>query len=174
MYTPDNWSSCEKCTISDEYNEKCRLCIRINCIENIKYKLKTLIPVLKTFVTLILKDSHTAIVNKCDQWENTYPGMTEKNRKQDFRLFLRGWYCRGLNCFGRESSLRLNRWNNKRIWFLRHQCEDNGNYDSKPTDFYLAVTESDSPFKTLYVMLLKLFQIHEFYHRNDKSVIDFT
>jgi hypothetical protein len=26
LYTLGSWSSCENCTVADEYNEKCRLC----------------------------------------------------------------------------------------------------------------------------------------------------
>ena len=47
---------------------------------------------------------------KCDQWENTYPGIIGKNAKLDFSLFLRDCYRRGINLFWEErirSTLQL-------------------------------------------------------------------
>ena len=85
--------------------------------------------------------------DKCDRWENIYPGVIGKNPKRDSSLFLRDWRRCGFKLlWKKESGLRLSCWNNKKIWFLCHRCEDNSCRDYKPTDFYLAVTESDSPF----------------------------
>jgi hypothetical protein len=66
--------------------------------------------------------------------------------------------------------------NNKRVWFLRHRCEDNGSYDYKPTDFCLAVTESDSSFENFVcdITSYKQTETCEFYNMNGKSIIDFT
>ena len=43
--------------------------------------------------------------DKCDQWENTYPGMIGKNPKRDFSLFLRIGVVVDLNYFGRKNQV---------------------------------------------------------------------
>jgi hypothetical protein len=66
--------------------------------------------------------------------------------------------------------------NKKTIWFLRHRCEDTGYYDYKPSDFYLAVTECDSPFENTICDIASNRQIEtrEFYNINVNSIIDCT
>ena len=125
--------------------------IHVNCTEETQCKLKTVIPVLKRFVThtrdFLCSNCH---YDKYDQWKNTNPGMIAINPKRDFSLFLRDLYFRGLKlCWKEELGLHFDCWNNKRVWFLRQRCEYTGYYDYKPTDFYLGVTESDSSYEKL-------------------------
>jgi hypothetical protein len=85
--------------------------------------------------------------------------------RRDFSLLLRDWYRRGFRLFCKEEpGPRFNCWNNKRIWFLRHHCEDNGYYDYRPNDFYLAVTEYDSPLEDTIcdIALNKQIETYEF------------
>ena len=85
--------------------------------------------------------------DKCDQWKNTNPSLIAKNPRRNLILFSRDWYCRGLKFFWEEEpGLCFNSWNNKRVWFLRQCCEHACYYDFEPTDFHLAVTESDSSY----------------------------
>ena len=93
-----------------------------------------------------------------------------------FCLFLRERYRRGITFWEEKSGLRFNCLNNKRIWFLRHCCEDNGYYDYKLTDFFLKVIESDSPFEITVCDIASNKQIKTsvVYNLNGKSVIDFT
>jgi hypothetical protein len=103
--------------------------------------------------------------------------MIGKNPKRDFSLLLRSWYRRGFTMFWEEEpGLRFNCGNNKIIWFLRHRCEDNGYYDYKPTDFYLAVTECDSPLYDTVCDIASNKQIKtdKFYKMNENSIIDYT
>ena len=103
--------------------------------------------------------------------------MIGKNPKRDFSLFLRHWYRRGSKLFWEEESgLRFSCWGKKTIWFLRHRCEDTGYYDYKPSDFYLAVTEYDSPFENTICDIAsnKQIETREFYNMNENSMIDYT
>ena len=76
--------------------------------------------------------------------------MIGKNPKPDFSSFLKDWYRRGFKLlWEEESGLRFNCSNIKRVWFSRHHCDNTGYYDYKPTDFYLAVTESDSSYENI-------------------------
>ena len=75
-----------------------------------------------------------------------------------------------------EPGLNFSCWNNKRIWFFRHRCEDTGYYDYKSTDFYLAVSESDSSYENFVCNIAWNSQIktREIYNMNENSTIDFT
>ena len=103
--------------------------------------------------------------------------MIGKNPKRDFSLLLRDWYRRDFKLlWEEESDLRFNCKNNKRIWFLRHNCEYNGYCDYKPTDFNLAVAESDFPFEYngWHIFSNKYFDKREFYNTNEKSIFTVT
>ena len=174
-----SWSSCENCTFADDYNEKCKLCNPCKLHRGYAVQIKDCNSCLEEIC-----DSHNrgflcsnCHYDKCDQWENTYPGMIAKNPKREFSLFLRDWYRRGFKLFWEEEpGLRFNCWNNKRVWFLRHRCEDTGYFDYKPTDFYLAVTESDSSYENFVCDIAsnKQIETREFYNMNQNSIIDFT
>jgi hypothetical protein len=163
----------------DEYDENCRLCNLRKLHRGYAVQIKGCNSCLEEIC-----DSHPSghlcsncHYDKCSQWENTYPGMIGKNPKRDFSLLLRDWYRHGSKLFWEEEpGLQLNCWNNKRIWFLRHRCEDNGYYDDKPIDFYLAVTECDSPFENTVCDIAsnKQIETHEFYNTNEISIIDYT
>jgi len=56
------WSSCENCTIADDYDESVDNVISANCKEDMQCELKTAIPILKMFVTLTLEVSYAPIV----------------------------------------------------------------------------------------------------------------
>ena len=82
-----------------------------------------------------------------------------------------------LNCFGRKNLVYFEIcWNNERVWFLRHRCEDTGYYNYKPTDFYLIVTESDSSYENTVCDDASNKQIEtcEFYNMNQNNIIDYT
>ena len=90
---------------------------------------------------------------------------------------IRDLYRRGLKLFlEEEPGLCFSCWNNKRVWFLRHRCEDTGYYDYRPTDFYLAVIESDSSYGNIICDIAsnKHIETREFYNMNQKIIIDFT
>ena len=72
-------------------------------------------------------------------------GKNDNRHFINFSSFV--WDCnrRGFKLFWVENhGLRFNCWNNKRVWFFWHRCENTGCYDYKPTDLHLAVIESDS------------------------------
>jgi hypothetical protein len=150
--------------------------IHVNYLEDKQCKLKTVIPVFKGFVTLTIEVSYAPIITMINVI-NTYPGMIGKNPKRDFSLFPRDWYRRGFKLFWEEEpGLRFNCWKNKRVWFLRHHCKDNGYYGYKLTDFYLAVTESDYSYEKPVSDIASNKQIEtcELYNMNQNSIIDFT
>ena len=163
----------------EEYDEKCRLCNPCKLHRGYAVQIKGCNSCLEEVC-----DSHprghlcsNCHYDKCKQWESTYPGMIGKNPNRDFSLLLRDWYRRGFRLFWEEETgQRFNFWNNKRIWFLRHRCEDNGCYDYKPTDFYLAVTECDSTLEDTVCEIASNKQIEtcEFYRMNENSIIDYT
>ena len=179
MYTLGSWTQCENCTIIDDYSEKCKLCNPCKLHSCYAVQIKGCNSCLEEVC-----DSHprghlcsNCHYDKCDQWENTYPAMIGKNPKRDFSLFLRDWYRRGFKLFWEEESgLRFNCWGNKTIWFLCHCCDDTAYYDYKPSDFYLAVTECDSPFENTVCDIASNSQIEtrEFYNMNANSIIDYT
>ena len=179
LYTLGSWSSCENCTTVDDYNEKCRLCNPCKLHKGYAVQIKDCNTCLEETC-----DSHpngylcsNCHFDKCDQWENTYPGMIGKNPKRDFSLFLRDWYRRGFKLYWEEEfGARFNCKNMKRVWFLRHRCEDNASNDYKPSDFYLAVTESDSSYENIVCDITSNNQIEtgEFFNMNRNSIIDFT
>ena len=81
-----------------------------------------------------------------------------------------------LNCFGKKklayaSVAKII----KETGFLRYCCEDIGYYDYKPTDFYLAVTESNSSYENFVCDIAsnKQIETREFYNMNQSSFIDF-
>ena len=56
-----------------------------------------------------------------------------------------------------EPGLQFNCYEKKRAWFLCHGCEDTGCSDYKPSDFYLAATESETlHLRISYVTLLQI------------------
>ena len=75
-----------------------------------------------------------------------------------------------------EPGLHFNCWNNKRVWFLRHRCDDTDYYDYKPAGFYLGVKESDSSYENIVGCIASNKQIEkrEFYNMNHNSSIEFT
>jgi len=103
--------------------------------------------------------------------------MIGKNPKRDLSLFLENWYRHGFKLFCEEEFVaRFNCKNNEWVWFLRYCWEDNGSYAYKPTDFYLAVEESDSSFENIMCNITSNKQIEtlEFYNMNYSSINYFT
>ena len=146
--------------------------ICVSCMEDMQCKSKIVSPILKRFKTHIRGFlCSNCNYSKCDQWENTYIGLIRKNPKWEFGLFLGDWYLRGFKWFWEEESgPYFYCWNNKRIWFLRHRCDDNGYDDYRPTNFNLAVTESYSPFESTVCNIAsnKQIETREFYNMNKK------
>ena len=86
-----------------------------------------------------------------------------------------------LNYFGRKNLLYASNVGKTRkygslLFYMRHRCEDNGYYDYKLTDFYLAVTESDSSYENIVCEIPsnKQIETREFYNMNLNSIIGFT
>jgi len=101
----------------------------------------------------------------------------QKKTNRDFSLFLRDWYRRGFKLlWGEEPDLLFNSLNDRRLWFLRHPCENTSYYDYKTTDFYLAVTESDSSYEGFMcdIALNNQIERHKFCNMNQNSIIDLT
>ena len=166
LYTLGSWSSCENCTTVSEYDEKCRLCNPCKLHRGYAIKIKDCNSCLEEVC-----DSHVrgflcsnCHYDKCNQWENTYPGMIRKNSKRSFSLFLRDWYRRGFKLYWEEEfGPRFKCQNNKRVWFLRHRCEDTGCYDYKPTDFFWQLRRVILHLRILFVTL---HQIHKLKQMN--------
>ena len=77
----DSWSSCENCTMADDYNKKCRLYNPCKLHRGYAVQIEDCNSCLEDVF-----DSHNrgfpcsnCHYDKCDQWENTYPGMIVKN-----------------------------------------------------------------------------------------------
>ena len=139
LYKLISWSSCENCTLVDDYNEKRRISNPCKLHRGYAVRIKAWNSCLEEIC-----DSHTTgflfsncPYDKCNQWKNSYPAMIAKTAKQSFQFILIDWYRWDFEVFWKEEpGQRFNYWNNKRVWFLWHRSEDTGYYDYKPTDFY--------------------------------------
>ena len=92
--------------------------IHVNCKEDMQYKLKIVIPVLKIFVNLTLEASYAPIVTTINVInEKNLPWCDWKTPEHDLCLSLRDWYCRGFKLFWEEElRLRFNCSENKGFW----------------------------------------------------------
>ena len=95
-----SWSFWENCTNVDEYDEKCRLCNPCKLHRGYAIKIKDCNSCIEE-----IYDSHTrgfpcfnCHYDKCDQVENTYPGMIGKNLNETGIIV-------ALNCFGRKNQV---------------------------------------------------------------------
>jgi len=81
-----------------------------------------------------------------------------------------------LICFGRKNRIYALIAGIIRVWFLWHHCQDIEYYDFKPTDFCLAVTETDSSYENFVCAIASHKQIEtsEFDYMNQNGITDFT
>ena len=97
LYTLSSWSSCENCTIIEDYNENCKLCNPYKFHRGYAVQIKACNSCLKDVFAsdtrdFLCSDCH---YGKCDQWENPYPGLIARSPKCDVSLYLRDWYPNG-------------------------------------------------------------------------------
>jgi hypothetical protein len=90
MHTLGSWSSCKNCKMIDENDEKSILCNPCKLHRGYAVQIKGCNSWLEGVC-----DSHptghlrsNCHYDKCNQWENTYPGLIGKNPKRDFSFLL--------------------------------------------------------------------------------------